>query len=261
MTDLSRVQRLFTSAIDNVTDPVETARLHHLLATGAGLGPDRRVAVYRDCSRRARQRALEAIYPVCRQVLGDRYFVGLTASYITAYPSKSGDLNVYGADFPEHMQAQCRTREASGGLPYIVDLARLEWHWHAVYYAPNDPAFDSAGFAAIAAAGRVEQTRFRLSAALRLLASDYPIGEVWRRHREGSDTSAVAMGNGDRLVILRIGFRPVVESAQPDIFELLSAISCGETLSALAANGLAVEQIPRLIETRWIVGFGVTDEP
>lgn len=255
MTPLAHFQRLFASAIDDDADAGATARLHALIAAGAKLAPGQRVAVYRDSSRRARERALEAIYPVCRQVLGPQCFAGLAASYVDAYPSKAGDLNVYGAGFAMHLQAQARAHDRLAEISYLPDLARLEWHWHAVYYAPNDPSFDAAGFSALAAEGRAERARFRLSGALRLLASNFPVRDIWQRHRDGNDTSAVAMGDGDRLAIRRIGFRPNVEAVETDTFRLLSALSQGTDLGTIAADGLAVEQIPRLIEERWIAGF------
>ena len=257
MTSLAAIQRLFAAAIDGSADSTDTARLHLLLTTGPGIAPAQRVAVYRDSSRRAREKALEAIFPVSMQVLGPRCFAGLAAEYVSAFPATAGDLNVYGADFPAHLQAQAH--EATAGLPYLADLARLEWHWHAVYYAPNDPAFDTVRFSALAADGGAAQAGFRLSAALRLLASDYPIREIWQRHREGGETSAVAMGDGDRLVVRRVGFRPRVEAVEPGIFRLLSALFQGAALGTLAADGLPVEQLPRLIAAGWVVDFTVNE--
>lgn len=56
--------------------------------------------------------------------------------------------------------------------------------------APVWDSYDMARFSALAAGGLAEQARFWLSAALRLLASDYPIREIWSRHQQGGDTSA-----------------------------------------------------------------------
>ena len=60
MTSLAGIQRLFTAAIDGSADTADTARLHPLLVAGPGLAPAQRVAVYRNSSRRAREKALEA---------------------------------------------------------------------------------------------------------------------------------------------------------------------------------------------------------
>lgn len=258
MSVLVEVQRLLVAAIDQSANATETARLHTLVASDAeGLGAARRLSVYRDSSRRARERALESIYPVCRQVLGHRCFATLAADYIAECPSNFGDLNLYGGALPRHLETKTRDHADLWQIPYLADLARLEWHWHAAYYAPDDPLFDLARFSALAADGHAEQARFRLSTALRLLASDYPIGEIWRRHREAGDTSKVAMGEGDRLVIRRVDFRPRIEVTEPETFDLATALSEGKTLGALADDRQAVEKIPGLIAAGWIVDFFV----
>jgi hypothetical protein len=256
MTALCEAQRLLAAAIDRVAEPREIARLQGLVAPGAGgVSAAARVAVYRDSSRRARERALEAIYPVCRQVLGQRCFAGMAADYVGAHPSSSGDLNAYGAAFPPHLAARVRTEAALAEVPYLADLARLEWHWHAAYYAADDPAFDAERFTLLAARGAAGGVRLRLSAALRLLASDYPVEEIWRRHRKGGAPAVVAMGGGDRLVIHRVGFRPDVEAVEGELFDLLRAVSSGESLAAIADAGLAVERVPGLVAAGWVVGW------
>lgn len=261
MSVLVEAQRLLAAAIDQGANAAETARLHSLIASQTGrFGAGRRLSVYRDSSRRAREQALVAIYPVCRQVLGHRCFATLAAAYVAEYPSRSEDLNLYGDAFARHLERKTRDHAALAQAPYLGDLAFLEWHWHAAYYAPDDPVFDMVRFSALAAEGRAEQARFRLSAALRLLASDYPISEIWRRHREGGDTSAVAMGGGDRLAIRRADFRPRIDSIAPETFEVLTALSKGNTLSNLADEGHAVEKIPELIAAGWIVAFSVPDD-
>jgi hypothetical protein len=260
VSSLVETQRLLAAAIDRNPDESETARLLRLIvADTPGLEVEKRLSVYCDSSRRARERALESIYPVCRQVLGQRCFATLAADYIAGYPSTTGDLNHYGAELPGLLEKQIEDNFELAQVPYIGDLARLEWHWHSAYYAPNDPNFDMPRFSALAATGQIAQVRFQLSAALQLLASDYPIADIWRRHREGSDTSAVAMGEGDRLIIQRVAFRPGIESLEAEAFALMNGLSEGKTLGSLADEGHAIETIPGLIAAGWIVDFSVAE--
>jgi hypothetical protein len=247
--------------IDGTASAGDNARLHSLISPGAGIGATQRVEIYRDSSRRAREKALEAIYPVCRQVVGHRCFAGLAADFMNARPSRSGDLNVYGGDFPQHLQTHVDLRGSFAGLPYLSDLARLEWHWHAVYYAPDDPAFDVPGFTALTVAGHAEDAWFHLSAALRLFASDYPVREIWRRHRETRDTASVPVGAREYSVIHRDQFRPEIDAVEPRTFRLLDAVSKGRSLAELAADELPVEQIPHLIASGWVTDFSTSGEP
>jgi hypothetical protein len=140
-------------------------------------------------------------------------------------------------------------------VPYLADLASLEQHWHAAYYAAKDPDFDTDRFAAVAAEDGALGVRFQMSAGLRLLASRYPIAEIWRRHREGGETAAVTMEAGDRLVIARADLRPTVEVVDRETFNLIHALCKGKRLGDLSAEGRAIERIPGLIAIGWIVGF------
>jgi len=257
MTALGDTQRLLAAAIDADALP-DAAPVLALIASGPaaepGLEPSQRIAIYRGSSRRARERALEQIYPVCRQVLGERCFTAFAQEYLRRQPSAGPDLNQYGGGFADHLGGGVAALPSLAGLDYLADLARLEWHWHAVYYAAEAPVFDTDGLAALQAAGAAERALFQLAPALRLLASTYPVRAIWQRHREGGDTATVEPG-GERLVIRRAGRRPVVESVDDDTFALLDAVAGGQPLGALAASGLAIERLPQLIAARWITGW------
>jgi hypothetical protein len=258
---MTEAQRLLAGAIDGTAGAAQGRRLRSLVGTGAGsLSVARRLSVYRDSSRRARERALEVVYPVCRQLLGARCFATLAAGLVDAHPSNRADLNRYGAAFPRYLRLQMGRHAALTSVPYLADLARLEHQWHAAYYAPSDPGFDADRFAAVAGEDGAARVRFQLSASLRLLASDYPIAEIWRRHREGGDTAAVAASGGERLVISRVRFRPRVEAVDVGTFNLLMGMVEGRPLCDLAEAGRAIERIAGLITAGWIVGFTADGE-
>lgn len=255
MTGLTEVQRLFAGCLDGSAGVAETAHFYGLLAPRGALTPAQRVAVYRGSSREARLSTLDEIFPVCRTVLGERCFRGLASAYLDETPSSSGDLNRYGDAFPEFLGRSVRNAQGFSGLDYLADLACLEWHWHASYYAADDPPFDLEGFARDSAGEGAAGIRFRLASSLRLLASDFPVHEIWRRHRGGEDTASVSMGSGDRLVIRREGYVPLVEAVVPGLFELLAAIAAGRMLGELDSDGLDLQPLPGLISDRWIVGY------
>ena len=257
MTDLPDLQRLFAACLDGVADTGQATAFYGLVAAGGELTAEARAAVYRGSSREARLNTLEVVYPVCRSILGERCFRGLASAYLDETPSMRGDLNLYGDAFPALLQRQVQAVDALAGYHYFPDLARLEWHWHAVYYAPADPPFDMHAFARASAGEGARTIRFRLAIDLRLLASCYPVYEIWRRHREGEGTGPVPLGEGARLVIRRDGYAPLAETVASGLFDLLAAIAGGHSLGELANGGLDLEPLPGLIASGWIAGFAV----
>jgi len=275
---LTETQRRLAAAID---DPAAAERLAPWISTGpvdptqGSLSALERLTIYRDSSRQARERALEVIYPVCRQILGPRCFTRLAADYIDAFASRQGDLNRYGVAFARHLAAVQSHQPALATLAYLPDLARLEWHWHAVYYAADETPLDAAALAQLARPEQAERVRLRLSSALRRLVSAYPIAEIWRRHREGADTASIAAGDGDRLVIHRRDGRPQVTPVTPAVFELLTALgrasaeattlgailgpTLGPTLGELAAAGHDLRPLPDCIAAGWISGCALAE--
>jgi hypothetical protein len=71
-------------------------------------------------------KALAAAYPVIAQLVGEEFFAALAREYGRAHPSDSGDLNRFGARFEPFL----RCFEHVKDLPYLPDMARLEWQLH-----------------------------------------------------------------------------------------------------------------------------------
>lgn len=249
--DLAEIQSLFAASLDAPHPPPAEARFTALLERGGGRSAARRVGVYRDGSGAARMNALEAIYPVCRAVVGERCFRALARDHVYAVPSRRSDLNHYGEQFPERL-AHALALPDFVGLEYLPDLARLEWHWHGLYYAPDDPVFDAQAFARDAARD-ADTIRFRVSASLRLLASPWPVADLWKKHRAQDVSGPLEIGEGDRLALWRQGLDCRLEPVDADLFALLQAMAQGRCLGAMGASGLCVERLGEALAQGWIV--------
>lgn len=261
MPSLTELQRLFAACLDGTADAGQTEAFHAALARGGSLSTAERVDVYRGTSREARLGTLETVYPVCGSILGRRCFRRLGSRYLDEWPSRSGDLNLYGEGFPTFIARRVRSDEQLASLPYLPDLARLERDWHSAYYARDEAPFDMEAFARASAGEAAAGIRFRLAADLRLLRSDYPIREIWLRHREGGDTGSVPAGEEERLVVRRDGFAAVVEPVSAAVFDLLAAVARGDGLGEMASGAVDIEPLPALIASGWIAGFVAPAEP
>jgi hypothetical protein len=205
---------------------------------GGKLTPDERLAIYRHNVLSNLRGALQDIFPVVRRVVGDAFFKHAADQFIGITPSRSGDLNRFGAEWPLFLADYPHAKE----LPYLADVARLEWSWHESFHAADAGSLDLGCLAAVPAASH-EHLRFRLQPALRLVASPYPILQIWQVNQPGFTGSLEIDWEqpGDSLVIHRQGSEVVIRSLPAAGFRFLSALSCGARFEPAAAASLGEE--------------------
>ena len=224
------------------------------------ISPKRALEIYRNNTRGARINALEVIYPACRNILGDDTFRSIASAYVNADTVGASDLNRYGRAFSQHIDLILDTGRLPDDYSYLADLARLEFMVHAAYYADPDTEFDFVLFEQ-----RVlneEQVCLQLSPSLGLLASAYPIHQIWQNNRpelNNRQRSHVirAITDTQYLLVYRDEYIPVVVSVKAHEYQLLDAFANEHSLQDV------VEQIdfdidsvlPGLIANRWITGI------
>ena len=254
MPELLALQSDFAAAL---RDAGHTASAEHWLAGDAG-HVERRVAIYRANMVASADKALSAAYPVIRQVVGDEFFHGLTREYQRDTPSTSGDLNEFGAGFAEFVAAFEHTRS----LPYLPDLARLEWAAHRAYGAADAPEWDAATLGAVEA-DRQAEIRFRWSPGLAVVASGHPIVRIWTIHQPGyAGEFSVAWDLPDTALVARDGFAVTVNACSAGDAAFFSASLAGAALGDAAAAALQRHPdfdlgalLGRAIPARLICGF------
>ena len=78
-------------------------------------------------------RALVAAYPTLQQLLGDEAMKALARDLWRSHPPLRGDLAWFGAELPQHLSAL----GAYGAMPWLADLARLDWAVHQAGFAAD----------------------------------------------------------------------------------------------------------------------------
>jgi len=168
---LTKSQLKFRDAIFNRVDPLDES----------WCDPDR-LDIYRNNYVVNLTRALEAVYPVCYRLVGERCFDGLARRFCQLYPSSSPDLNVYGAAFPEFIGEHA----ALLGLPYLGDVVQLEWWVHEIYYFGRDIEHELASLSESQTDWGAVATR--LKADVRMITSPYPIRQIWMANQPDSQS-------------------------------------------------------------------------
>ena len=104
------------------------------------IAADARIQVYQNNAREAFTKTLRLSYPVVAQLVGDDCFRTLARDYLRQYPSRSGDLTDFGAEFATLLHAMYE----GTGFAYLSDVARLEWACEVVRGAADSPIADLA---------------------------------------------------------------------------------------------------------------------
>jgi hypothetical protein len=252
--ELFRLQSDFATAL---RDRDRTATLAPWLA-GDAAHAERRVAIYRANIVAAADKALTAAYPVIRQVVGPEFFHGLAREYQRATPSKCGDLHEFGGAFDaflarfEHVQ----------DMPWLPDVARLEWAAHRAYGAADAPGWDPASLATVDTDAQ-SAIRFQWTPGLAVVASARPIVRIWTIHQPAyTGEFSVAWDLAETALVARDGFAVTVAACTFGEAAFMSASQAGHTLGDAAEAALAQDPrfdlgalLGRALRDRLVCGF------
>ncbi len=196
-----------------------------------------RLAIYRHHVLTSLTAALEATFPVVCQLVDRRFFGWLADRYIRAHPPTGPCLTDYGATLPAFIE----DFPACAKLPWLGDVARLEWAMNAALHAPDVARLTPGGLAAISASALPELV-LRLEPSVTLLASRWPIDAIWRANQPAAAAVTVDLDAGGVRLQIRRAAEDVVFGALPGgTFAFRQALGAGRTLAAAVEAGLAVD--------------------
>lgn len=228
MTDagaLARLQAAFASA---VTGEDGTAFAGHVEGdTALAL---RRLAIYRDAIAANRRGALRAAYPVVARLVGDGFFDEAVRLLLQESPPGCADLNRYGAGFAAFLASYAH----AASMPWLADVARLEWAWHESLRAADAEGLD---FEALAGVPEDAQpgVRFVLHPAVRLVRSAWPVLAVWEANQPGRDGTAERDDGADEVLVWRDEQRVRMRLLAPKEAAFVECLARGLALEEAAA--------------------------
>jgi len=209
--------------------------------------------IYRNNTIGTRKRALQAIYPVIEKVLGESCFDMLAFDFVNASPSIDSDLNLYGAGFPDFLQKLSNNDPAFSGLPYLQDLATLEWLHHKAYYAADDLELSETQFARIDTSVKLERSR-----SLFCMRTLFPIYDIWQNHQGNKSVKEVsALTDEDYILIFRQQGHPVLQLLDREEWSILQSVEGQMELDVVVQSalieGVDIEKkLPVMIEQGWL---------
>jgi hypothetical protein len=163
------------------------------------LSAEERLSIYSNTIAGTLIKALRLNFPAVEKLVGADFFAQCAAAYVQREPPRSAYLNDYGAGL-----AACVAHDARAAtLPYLADVARLEWAVSRALVAERLPAADLGALARVDAA-RQSRLCFIADPSVTLLALQTPADVIWQAVLAADEAGLAAVHPASALVHLLI---------------------------------------------------------
>lgn len=237
LSNLAAQQRWLASLILEPDAPGIASASSRAIAGGAPGTLRSRLAAYAGGYPARLYDALDEAYPAVRTIVGRDAFAALSARYRTRVPRGAYSLTEAGRNLPEFLASDELTKR----LPFLGDLAALEWRVLVAFHAFEKPVHDPASLAGWSEADWSEAgLEFQPSVAV--VESRWPILDLWSvRDTPRGRIDVEIEGRPQRVLVRRDGYDVCCDLMDPLQAGLLSRLLAGETLGTVM-EGLTREQ-------------------
>jgi hypothetical protein len=191
-----------------------------------------RFAVYRNNVAHSLCKALGRRYPVVERLVGAEFFTAMARVYIEAEPPNSPQLFLWGEGFARFLQGFSPVQS----LPYLPDIARLEWQRGLAYHAADVIVVEGSALARAA----TDPARYGLvlHPSVGLIRSHYAVATIWQANQPGGAQPGPMRADlaEDALVLRDRADQVPVIALSPGEAGFQSALMRGETLLDAAAR-------------------------
>jgi len=230
MQPLSEIQTSFAKA---VMDP--DAAVPAPVTSHSGQRPEKRFNVYRNNIHASLISVLQGRFPAVARLVGEEFFAALARVYISEQPPRSPILMEYGKTFAGFLE----NFKPVTDLPYLSDIARIEWAWNVAYYAQDAEPLGISKLGGIPPE-EIEACTFQLHPSLSVVRSSFPAVTIWTANVEEGEPGPIDAGSGgEDAMILRPDSHVEVRRLPAGGASFIEALREGQTLGAAATAGQA----------------------
>ncbi|MBB4287151.1 DNA-binding domain-containing protein [Roseospira goensis] len=226
MPSLADIQRTLAGAVRGEDDTPLAG-----LVAGHGLDPAQRVQIHRNTTHLTLTEALGANFPVVRALVGEAFFAQTARAYIRQTPPNSPVVSAYGDGLPDFLAGH----EPARSLPYLPDVARLEWARLGALQAADAAPVAPATLGAVPPA-LVPMARCAVHPSFRCVVSPWPVDRIWAMHQpDWPEGETVSLDEGGATVLIcRPRGQVLMARADRGTLSLLFALEMGQTLATAA---------------------------
>lgn len=205
--------------------------------TGDSMSAEARLRVYRHHVAYSLGSALAATFPTVHALVGEAFFRRLAHGFVARALPSQPVLAEYGAGFAAFLADY----EPARDLPYLADVARLDWALNVAFHSPPGHRLTAADLAGISAE-RLPSLSIALPEGAALIGSRYPVDRIWRASQPGASAETVDLGAGrvDLLVLRRADDAAFIVLAVGEA-AFVAALIDGASLEAAAEQALGAD--------------------
>ena len=199
------------------------------LTTWNGSDPATRLAIYRNNVMVSLLGVLADTFPVTRELVGEAFFRAMGQCFVRAQPPQSPVMAEYGAGFADFIAAFAPART----LPYLPDVARLEWlRLTALHAADAEPMPAECLATLLADQPDLDAWHVRLHPAFAVLRSDHAAVSIWAAHQGVGSLAEIDPSAGESAWVTRPELEVDVIPVDTATGELAARLLAGDSLAA-----------------------------
>lgn len=198
-----------------------------------GSDPSARLAVYRNNVVSSLIDALADTFPVVQQLVGEEFFRAMASVFVRRAPPASVILAHYGAAFPAFIEGF----EPAQSLPYLADVARLEFYRVCSYHAADaEPVAEQSVALALSSGERMGELELVCHPSVQTITSNYSVVSLWAAHQHEGEVGRVDVDVPEQAIVLRAGLDVLVVPASAGAVQFTQALQQGHKLGEAAAQ-------------------------
>lgn len=204
----------------------------------SGAAQHRRFTIYRNNVFASLTACLAARFPAVARLVGEEFFAATARAFIDRCPPASPALLDYGEEFAAFLQSF----EPARGLPYLPDVARLEWHIATAYHAADARPV---GASALQRLGEdAPDAGIDLHPSCTALLSRYPVYSIWHTNTHDEVVRPIDADSGGEAILI---VRPqldvsVVRLDATGAYAFIAALKAGHSLELSAEIAVEIDR-------------------
>ena len=196
-----------------------------------------RLRIHRHHIRRSLVGALASTFPTVQVIVGEAFFRTMAEGFVLRELPAQPVLAEYGAGFPAFVSGY----GPAVALPYLADMAKLDWALNLAFHAPLEDRLTASGLANVPAE-HLFDLKPALAAGSTLLQSAHPIDRIWHASQPGATVGTVSLEEGPASVlVLRRPDDAAFASLDAAEQAFLAALFEGSSLGEAAQTAVSVE--------------------